>query len=505
MASYEELYGLVLEKKTKEEYRMSKFKKKYNYDPKRKTIEVDGETYKVDLDVKNPIINITDNEGNKVTSIRQLGIDGLSDDPTIFFDEGFFKIKNQKRRDSMLKHEIGHTKMLVLNPDSKKADKDFSDHISLRELLVSQNSELGEPLDKDDIDFIEDKIKSDPFYNQLISQKTSKKFTTEEREKIISLMRKYDKGSHANPTEFEADRYASNRTKGGSKTFKKGLRDYYHYMATDKGIKSQIKSGNKQSRIEYAKLGSDYRDDTPLDKETIKNIKKGQNKVADIDYNARRKALADKDIANSKIYKKESVDDIKLEIYEACYNGEISEEERDTLLFSISEKVDSDIESRLKKEFKYGSKYIDESWCKIKNKNVWSLTALSIGHLIDKGNFNKSLDQDLNESAFPVSYIEQIAYLGKTRLKHYLSLEEGNDGSTYNDKYFSDDYHYVDVLWEEDVCAILYCKETSEYFLYHPQYETEPTKLSESEIFTTANSALSDYKKLKKLYGHMNE
>ena len=159
----------------------------------------------------------------------------------------------------------------------------------------------------------------------------------------------------------------------------------------------------------------------------------------------------------------------------------------------------------MKKEFKYGSKYTDGDWCKIKNKNVWSLTALSIGHLIDKGYFNKSLDQDLNESAFPVSYIEQIAYLGKTRLKYYLLLEEGNDGSTYNDKYFSDDYHYVDVLWEEDVCVILYCKETSEYFLYHPQYETEPTKLSESEIFTTANSALSDYKKLKKLYGHMTE
>ena len=83
---------LFTEKATREQYRLNAFKKKYKYDPKEKTIIVDGEKYKVDLDIKRKYITITDG----VTKIKQACADINASDPIIYLDRDFFKLKNAK-------------------------------------------------------------------------------------------------------------------------------------------------------------------------------------------------------------------------------------------------------------------------------------------------------------------------------------------------------------------------------------------------------------------------
>ena len=91
--------------KTSKKYKLDNYLKKYDYqgDKKQGTITVNGEKYNVDRDTNSFVAKTK--EGN---APRQLSADLLNKDKTIILDKNFEKLKNNKRRDAMLQHEIAH-------------------------------------------------------------------------------------------------------------------------------------------------------------------------------------------------------------------------------------------------------------------------------------------------------------------------------------------------------------------------------------------------------------
>lgn len=173
-----EIYYLYVEKKTREEYRMEKFKKKHDYNPKDKTIKIDGNLYLLDDNIHDPVIHVIDRGIPRMLE-RQLGVNKGMYPPTLYLDDIFFKVKNRKRRDGLINHEEGHIKY------SKYPIKDY----------------------------------------------VSKKYGTEDHKTANNKLVKHelkDKNTHATVDEFEADLYAT--SKSSKNDFKKGLRDYTKYQ-----------------------------------------------------------------------------------------------------------------------------------------------------------------------------------------------------------------------------------------------------------------------------------
>ena len=176
----------VMEKKTREEYNKERFKKKYK------------------VDINTNIKTRRDPDGN--VSKKQINISVNKEEPKITLTSSFFKLKNDGRRDAILKHEIGHEEMHSKN-DSKR-DKRFSDNICIHDRL--------------------------------------------KRHSALDEVKKYEGSnkSHANMLEFEADRYAANRS--SLKNLKHGIEEVYKQELKDKYIKSDLKAlkkathGNKE-------------------------------------------------------------------------------------------------------------------------------------------------------------------------------------------------------------------------------------------------------------------
>ena len=314
----------IIEKATREEYRMSSFKKKYNYNPKDKSIIIDGEKYYVDLDINNPIMKIKDIKGNVKSNIRKLSSSIEDKDPLITLDNVFFKLKNSGRRDSVLKHEVGHLKSNAkvdngcIKPELVKINFDAFLNNEVKKEIKNHpdksENELKEIMKKEYI-----KLGITPAsYNFDEAQK--------QRQKVIKSARKYinamyiskkDKNNtHTNYKEIEADRYAVDHS--SESDFKKGLREYNKYNKNTKQIKKEINARNsiralndmnKKEKKLYNKL--DKKDKKTmlkmkkqnmknegkiiedLDKKTIDDERKHRNISATDDYNIRSKALKD--------------------------------------------------------------------------------------------------------------------------------------------------------------------------------------------------------------------
>ena len=316
MSNFDELYDLVLmEKETRQRYRESQFKKQHDYDPKTKTINVNNERYKVDMNINDPLMDVDAGNGMTDLSVRRLSAETSSDDPTIHLDKNFFRLKDNKRREAVLQHEVGHTKMHSTNPDSNKLDDDFVSKRTILKLAANQGLDISDPK-------IVKAITNDPDVKKYLSKEKNGPVQSE-RKQLIKILNKYAKGGHSDTDEFEADRYAANRT--SEKHLKRGLRESYKHLSSDKGIKEQIDGIN-------AYYGAPIQS---KDKKNVDNLKKQQNKLMSEDYISRSKALKDKEVRKSKIYKptKESV---LLDIYESEQNGTITEEEMNFLLQIIN-------------------------------------------------------------------------------------------------------------------------------------------------------------------------
>lgn len=121
-----EIHYLYVEKKTREEYRMEKFKKKHDYNPKDKTIKIDGKVYALDDDIHNPIISGRDQNGNIIRKNRVTAINKAETPPKLYLDDSFFKLKNNKRRLGISEHEIGHVKFNDLDTNQEYKSKNIN-------------------------------------------------------------------------------------------------------------------------------------------------------------------------------------------------------------------------------------------------------------------------------------------------------------------------------------------------------------------------------------------
>lgn len=293
-----------VEKKTREQYRIDSFKKKYNFKPdkpgaKTGTITVNGEDYPVDF-----------NKDNAHTGAYTLGTNGK-----IIISDDFFKLKGSKkneRRDAILNHEIGHIKLHSLNPDSTKLDKSKMSSKTYKKIADSffrMNGYDPDYLSKKDKKVISGEDYKPLKYN-LKSLSNSKK-QRNERDESWKNAEKYGGkkvGSHLNAMEIEADRYSANKT--SSSALKKGLRNVYtigkrsfsdqkkFVNGVNKEIRSNLKENGKAGEYKNYKINKGTFSD-----EERKLIKKDNNIKTTSEYNARSKALKDKKLIQSKVYK----------------------------------------------------------------------------------------------------------------------------------------------------------------------------------------------------------
>ena len=302
MAIFNEAYvELLLEKKTTEEYHKDRFKERYHYIPDedskdgtRGTITVDGKKYKVDISSKKEIEQ-KDKDGNPIKVKAKTSTHAESDaDSTIYLDNRFFKLKGShgnERMDAVLKHEIGHQNLHNSDTDNKTVDpKNRSSKVFRRGLdaqidnTLNTTSSMSNANVRDTakklfrnnlsgrmeniinhapIDMVKELI-----YRKYGEDKYLKDTSKEDQERRDSDFNKAAKfakanNSHTIPEEYEADRFAANRS-------------------SERAVKKALANTNKISK----KSSSDK-----------------QNKDAREDYIQRSKALKDDDLRKAKTYK----------------------------------------------------------------------------------------------------------------------------------------------------------------------------------------------------------
>ena len=267
--------------KTSKKHKLDNYLKKYNYqgDKKSGIITVDGKKIEVDRNTKSKTATLSDGD----VAGRTTSADISTDKDRIILDKNFEKLKNNKRRDALLYHEIGHIK--YQNPN--KSNENDHKH--------------------------------------------------NEREKEKEKLSKYEKfGTHANKDEFEADAYASTKPNGNH--LNRTMRELYKNLKKD--IPNQIKSEVEASTINNERLVNNMKEkdlntllsnkyskkdlsNKSIDEKrkevkdmhkefvskvqsnyfnNIKDIKKAQNVIGSNDMKQRSKALKDKSI-NKNVYR----------------------------------------------------------------------------------------------------------------------------------------------------------------------------------------------------------
>lgn len=273
-------------KKTREEYAQRKFRKDHDYNKSDKTISVNGERYKFDDNYKSKTMTVKkDGYGNEGEVPRQTAAENQNSDPTIHVDKNFYRLKNSKRREGVLQHEVGHTKLHNSIGDAKHVSKDLKNREGGQlylSTIVRQTREslMNSIFSKEDID---EYLKSSEFKAALkdLREKYNAGGMSENqvrstlRKTAMQKLRKYQNknNSHANVQEFEADRYAANKV--GTKNIKKGVRETY--TRTKRDTKRTIDKLN-------------------IDKDTKKTAMSQINKNSQDDMKRRSRALKDKSL-----------------------------------------------------------------------------------------------------------------------------------------------------------------------------------------------------------------
>lgn len=292
----------ICEMKTKAEYGERSFKKKYDFIPDKPgartgTILVDGKRQRVDFD-KTKDIDATALDGTeKGKIIRQTKSDIIDDDSTITLDNHFFRLKGSnknQRRDAILQHEVGHTRLHPLSANSSTLDKSKSTPLAHKQSLDAAIKSFG--IDPDE--FLDKETRKDlnratgsEQYKKMSLRNSSKEARTE-RNKGIKAASKYVKkdNPHSSTIEIEADRYAANRTSPSA--LKRGVREY---------AKKVIPANTTKKSLAY-QLGVENPDILP--DEYLKDMQSKIKGDSEKDLRLRTKALKDKDLINNKTYKK---------------------------------------------------------------------------------------------------------------------------------------------------------------------------------------------------------
>ena len=272
--------------KTSKKYKLDNYLKKHNYDKETGTIEINGRKIKIDKDIKSKTFTTSDGH----IARRQTFADMTSPEGKIILDKNFEQLKNNKRRDAILNHEVGHIKYHnISSPETTKKSRDAAlDGMAKTQLLANglPVNNMNKALAKSSMSK-EYPAKSKKFYQY---NKTDR-----ERHKNLKKLKNYEKDNieHSDRTEFEADIYASQQKNGDQ--LKRGLRESYKHFT--KNTEKELSS----SPIKFIRDSSNA-------------VKKQINIAAQNDMKQRTKALKDKSV-NRQVYR-ESVEILLCEAIE---------------------------------------------------------------------------------------------------------------------------------------------------------------------------------------------
>lgn len=298
----------LTEMKSQEEYAKEAFKKKYKFepshtDPNRGTITVDGRMYQVILD------------SNESTA---------ASNQTIRLGKEFWKLKNPERRDAVLQHEIGHIRLGHTN----ETNDEYIEFINNPNRFPKLRDAAIEFMKQDpefESNFLP-RIKKliDAGYDKYQLGLRNGIYLSDHKHEILKLLGagggiknagKYipkNAPRHLNPKEFEADRYAANRT--SEKAMRKALAQIYRMgiRKSKNGPKDILVIKDKNARSELDKFVKDhpyYSDEefhsflTYLMKKYHISLSHGDFSASTIDQQYRSKALRDKDMRADHLYK----------------------------------------------------------------------------------------------------------------------------------------------------------------------------------------------------------
>lgn len=241
------------EMKTREKYNKEKFKRKYEYDPKTKTVKgPDGRRIEVDIDVNNPKMKITNLKGETKEVPRETSTDVNSKNPRINFGKNVFKAKNFDRVDGIFLHEVDHGRdhSLVSSVNDGKSEyigKKLIDDIfnNIKRKYIDDGfpeSFVDSVLKGPEVSATKKDLLQKYLKGQITPETMRSKYRKTAYEKLEKMVPKNNKNSHVNAMEFEADLYAAN--KKGKETIKRALREASKFNRKD--IKK--KYGEKSER-----------------------------------------------------------------------------------------------------------------------------------------------------------------------------------------------------------------------------------------------------------------
>lgn len=293
---------ILNEKKTREEYARRRFKEKYNFEPDKPgsntgTItDKAGKKYKVNMK-PGKMFTITGGEIDTPTSAEIYGDNAK--DSIINLDKNFFRIKGShkgERRDAILQHEIGHQNLHNTHAENKTVDKkNRTMEVYKNVVSGSVKDNFGADISSDkDVDMsayggkrahearkdINDQGETAKHYAKKLGSKEERK----QRNADLEVAKHYEKKSpHANAAEYEADRFAANRT-------------------SERAVKKGIRNAHKLARKDYDKTFDEITGGYG-DEDYRKEFKKNMNNSAEVDMRQRSKALKDDAMRKAKSYK----------------------------------------------------------------------------------------------------------------------------------------------------------------------------------------------------------
>ena len=269
----EDEYDVFEEKLSEMEYHIRKFKEKYKYNPAKNTITVDNDEYLVDMNIHQKTVQF------KYVELKDLGI---FDGRDVAFPRTMFAIKE------------------YLDPDGKK----FQYKIVFDKLYFMIPPDRADALLQHEVAHVKHHLHD--LGNSFISPRGKAILMKYSRE-VASM-------DHANPMEFEADRYAANRT--SERSLRSGLRQYYKltHKALEKMRRQSIGAivgmsdddrddaaamliGNKGTKAYNSKHPGRYFGDV------LGQQVKAQRSAAQVDMIQRGKALKDPEVRNMPEYK----------------------------------------------------------------------------------------------------------------------------------------------------------------------------------------------------------
>lgn len=270
------IYKFLEEMKTKEEYGRESFKKKYNYKPSKENKDIgtikdkDGKEYKVDI-----------RKSNKNTGAKIKDSQG-----TIIIGKDVFNMKGSnknERRDAAISHEIGHQKLHNLNPNNKTVEKKNRTAEVFKNVKTGSLKDTGLLKNRKYFDLKDDdnlkhhghdnphKLRKDYYDKQGIKKYVETEADKKDklkRNRSLNIAKKYETDKyHQNASEYEADRYGANHT-------------------SERAMKKAIKNSAKYN---IRTASNNNKDD--IKKKVIPDMEQ------------RYKALKDKDLKKSDIYK----------------------------------------------------------------------------------------------------------------------------------------------------------------------------------------------------------